>query len=175
MADDDELFRQTMRGIRKINVKDRVNPARPKPRNPPSNPEMISPPPTASSFGGPSRTATPWVLKEDGVSANRLRQLAAGRPAVDAELDLHGMIRDEAFAALAKCMEQAASKNWRVLCVIHGRGLHSSQGKPVLKEALYGWLENGPHAGHVLAVVPKPGTAGGSCLVLLRRQRQATK
>ena len=171
MADEKELFKQAMRGVRKIDAEARVEPARPKPRSQSSNPGTISQPPSVSQFGGPDQTSTPWVLKDSSISDDRLRQLASGRLAVDMALDLHGMIRDEAFAALAKCMEQAGSKNWRVLCIIHGRGLHSSQGKPVLKEAVYGWLENGPYASDVLAVIPKPGTAGGSCLVLLRRRR----
>jgi DNA-nicking Smr family endonuclease len=41
----------------------------------------------------------------------------------------------------------------------------------VLREAVYRWLVEGPHAGRVLAAIPKPNTRGGSCLVLLRRRR----
>lgn len=117
-----------------------------------------------------STTAT-WVLKESGVSNERLRQLAAGRPGVDFELDLHGMSREQAYTALSLCMDTARTKSWRVLCLVHGRGMHSSDGKAVLKKAVYIWLKEGPYAGRVLAVIPKPGTAGGSCLVLLRRKR----
>lgn len=119
----------------------------------------------------PERSDDPWILKADGVSSERLRQLAAGRPAVDAETDLHGMTREEMYRALACVMEQALEGGWRVLSLVHGRGLHSEDGRPVLKEAVYGWLRDGPHAGWVLAVVPKPGTGGGSALVLLRRRR----
>jgi len=110
-------------------------------------------------------------LKEAGISNERLRQLSAGRPGVDFELDLHGMSREQAYTALALCMDDALAKSWRVLCLVHGRGMHSSDGKPVLKKAVYNWLQEGPYAGCVLAVIPKPGTAGGSCLVLLRRRR----
>jgi len=90
---------------------------------------------------------------------------------VDFELDLHGMSREQAYAALTRCMDDALARSWRVLCLVHGRGMHSGDRKPVLKKAVYGWLKEGPYAGCVLAVVPRPGTAGGSCLVLLRRRR----
>ena len=113
----------------------------------------------------------PWILKADGVSAERLRQLAAGRPAIDAETDLHGMTREDMYRVLSGVLEEALDNRRRVLCVVHGRGLHSEDGRPVLKEAVYAWLRDGPYAGWVLAVIPRPGTGGGSALVLLRRRR----
>jgi DNA-nicking Smr family endonuclease len=67
-------------------------------------------------------------------------------------------------------LEIALTDQHRVLCIVHGRGLHS-QGKPVLKEAVYQWLRSGSYANHILAAIPKPYTGGGSCLVLLRRNR----
>ncbi|MFQ5582466.1 MAG: Smr/MutS family protein [Mariprofundaceae bacterium] len=115
------------------------------------------------------QTDEPWVLKTDGISHERLKQLAAGRPPAGSTLDMHGMSREEALQAMESCMAEALSQGERALCFVHGRGLHS-QGSPVLKEAVYHWLREGPYAGHVLAVIPKPGTGGGSCLVLLRRQ-----
>jgi len=111
-----------------------------------------------------------WVLKDGGVSREKLKQLGAGKPPIDIEVDLHGLTRDEAIKDLERVMQSALSEKFRVLCIVHGRGLHS-QGKPVLKEAVYEWLRSGPHACHVLAVIPKPYTGGGSALVLLRRSR----
>ncbi|MDQ6972394.1 MAG: Smr/MutS family protein, partial [Mariprofundaceae bacterium] len=60
---------------------------------------------------------------------------------------------------------------WRVVSLVHGRGLHSEDGRPILKEAVYNWLREGPYAGWVLATIPRPGTGGGSALLLLRRRR----
>ena len=119
----------------------------------------------------PEPADEPWILKADGVSSERLRQLGAGRPSIDAETDLHGMTREEMYRSLSYVMEQALERGWRVLSLVHGRGLHSEDGKAVLKEAVYAWLRDGPYAGWILAAVPKPGTGGGSALILLRRRR----
>ncbi|GAV20050.1 hypothetical protein MMIC_P1011 [Mariprofundus micogutta] len=114
-------------------------------------------------------TDDPWVLRADGISRERLKQLAAGNPAVSLTLDLHGLTRNEALDLLDNEFLQAISRKQRVIAIIHGRGLHS-QGKPVLKDAVYQWLRDGSMARFVLAVMPQPGSGGGACLVLLRRK-----
>jgi DNA-nicking Smr family endonuclease len=81
------------------------------------------------------------------------------------------MTRDKSIAALEKTMQSSLQTSDRVICVIHGRGLHSPDGRPVLKHRIYQWLKDGPMSAYVLAVTPAPNTAGGSCLVLLRRDK----
>jgi len=68
-------------------------------------------------------------------------------------------------------VQQAMREGIRALSVVHGRGLHSQDNKPILKQAAYHWLREGPLAHLVLAVIPQPGSGGGACLVLLRRQK----
>jgi len=116
----------------------------------------------------PRQAEESGVLRADGISRERLRRFAAGRPPVEQTLDLHGVTRNEALGLLEDCFHRAIHNRLRSLCIIHGRGLHS-EGKPVLKEAVYQWLRRGPFAHAVLAVVPRPGSGGGACLVLLRR------
>lgn len=171
MNDDDELFSNAMRDVRRIDPPARVT-ARPsseitlQPRSSPTG-YAVSEAPVQQ----PEPASEPWILKSDGVSPASLRQLAAGNPSVDREVDLHGMTREEMYRALSRLMEEALDRSWRVFCLVHGRGLHSEDGRPILKKAVYDWLRDGPYAGWVLAVVPKPGTGGGSALVLLRRRR----
>jgi len=114
-------------------------------------------------------TEDPWVFVSDGVSRDRLKRLAAGRPPIERTFDLHGMTRNEALAMLENACAQAISEGVRVFCIIHGRGLHS-QGRAILKEAVYHWLRQGPLAHRVLAVIPQPGSGGGACLLLFRRK-----
>ncbi len=168
--DEDTLFEQAMRGVRKIRTEPRMATGKPGHRPSPL-PKADVPPSPPSTVSSLEATAA-WVLKDPGVSRERLRRLAAGRPGVDVELDLHGMSREQAYTAMSDCMYDALARSWRVLCLVHGRGMHSSDGKPVLKKAVYDWLREGPFTGHVLAVIPRPGTAGGACLVLLRRVRR---
>jgi len=170
MSRDNDLFGKAMHGVRKLETKPRRHASKPRPRIHTSVDEK---PYLSGGMEGsrPEKSTEPWVMKADGVSQERLRQLANGRPPVDMEVDLHGKTREEAFAALEHCMQQALMEHSRVLCLVHGRGLHSQEGRPVLKEAVYRWLVEGPFASYVLGVIPKPGTRGGSCLVLIRRQR----
>jgi len=171
--DDEDLFTKAMSVVRPLAKPDKITVEKPKPKRRPAQKRHTP----ASALPSPhiadelKTGADPWVLKAGGVSQEKLKQLGAGRPPIDIETDLHGMNRDEACSALVQMFDIALQKRARVLCIVHGRGLHS-QGKPVLKEAVYQWLRSGPYRAHILATIPKPYTGGGSCLVLLRRDRK---
>lgn len=171
--DEEKLFAQAMGKVRKLKQAEKVQPQKPKPKRDIHTKQF--PLPAASAQQqlaqlAPEPGDEPWILKAGGISQGKLKELAAGKPPIDLEIDLHGMNREQALAELEKMLQNAIAEKRRVLCIVHGRGLHS-QGKPVLKEAVYEWLHSGPFAGHILAVIPKPQTGGGSALVLLRRQR----
>jgi len=167
---DEELFADAMRTVRRLSRPEKVQPEGSKP--PPRPVAGTSATHPAASLH-PSAHLRPepheaGVLIADGVSRERLKRLAAGDPPISHTLDLHGMTRDEAIGLLAGDFASVVASGARAMCVIHGRGRHS-EGKPVLKEAVYHWLQEGPFAPHVLAVVPQPGSHGGACLILLRR------
>lgn len=113
----------------------------------------------------------PWLFIADGVSKETVKRLAAGRPGIDLSFDLHGITREAALTVVQDGLIQALQEGLRVLCIVHGRGLHS-QGKPILKQAVYHCLSEGPFAHMVLAVLPQPSSGGGASLVLLRRQHK---
>jgi len=171
MGGEDELFSRAMRGVRRIRAEAK--------RRKPAGGTILARPrqaggaavPGPKRHAGPGHDDRPWVLKADGVAEERLKRLAAGNPPEDMEIDLHGMSRGKACDLISDAVARALAAGKRVICLVHGRGLHSSDGRPVLREAVYRWLRDGPFSGQVLAVVPKPGTGGGSCLVLLRRKR----
>ena len=173
MAEEDELFAEAMGKVQPLAEQNKVNPEglKQKPRKQSLQVQQfrkgaVVPPQRAFS---PEQTDDPWRLVADGVSREKLKQLAAGRPAAERTFDLHGLSRDEALNLLASGFENALSDGLRVVCIIHGRGLHS-QGKAILKEATFHWLREGTYAYAVLAAVPEPGSGGGAALVLLRRQ-----
>lgn len=170
MVDEDDLFSDAMDRVQPLKKSDKIEPEKFNRRK-----TRVLPQRTASahllstsSTHAPERGSEPWQLVADGVSRDRIRRLAAGRPAAAVSFDLHGLSREEALARLADGFAQAISASERVIRIIHGRGLHS-QGKPVLKEAVYHWLCHGPSAAFVLAAISEPGSGGGACLVLLRR------
>jgi DNA-nicking Smr family endonuclease len=105
-----------------------------------------------------------------GFDRRRLRALRRGEIAPDLELDLHGMQREEAHRALREAMREALEGGARCVLVVHGRGLRS-EGDPVLRTSLAGWLAEAPHGPEVLAFTPAEGRRGGATYVLLRRSR----
>jgi len=167
---DDRLFEEAMGTVRRIAPVKTIMAKKAKPAAgvivSERQAQLLLPPKVATSF--PRQAEEPGVLMADGISRERLRRFAAGRPPLEQSLDLHGMTRHEALGLLDECFRSAIDQQLRALCIIHGRGLHSG-GKPVLKEAVYQWLRDGPFAHAVLAVIPRPGSGGGACLVLLRR------
>jgi len=171
--DDEDLFAKAMSVVRPLAKPDKVTIEKSKPKRDIHTKQLVTKqhvPVQTTLEHAPEAGDEPWILKASGVSQDRLKQLGLGRPPIDIEADLHGMTRDEALAALESLFEQALTEKRRVICLVHGRGLHS-QGRPVLKEAVYQWLRSGPFSHHVLAAIPKPYTGGGSALVLLRRRR----
>jgi len=170
-----DLFAEAMGKVQPLKSGEKVIAAKPKVRRTPEHitarrghVEPLLKPSTALSV---QATDDPWVFVADGVSRDRLKRLAAGRPPVGRTFDLHGMTRDEALNVLEDGFGQTLSERERVICIIHGRGLHS-KGKAILKESVYHWLRQGAFAHTVLALIPQPGSGGGACLVLLRRQSE---
>ena len=106
-----------------------------------------------------------------GVDLALVRKLRRGEFAVQGHLDLHGMTRDQAKGAVDDFLRRARQGGKRCVLLVHGRGLHSRDQLPVLKEALRTWLSTARFGRHVLAfatALPVDG-GGGAVYVLLRR------
>ena len=106
-----------------------------------------------------------------GLDQAILRRLRRGEYAVQGHLDLHGRTREEARGAVEAYLRDARRAGLRCVLLVHGRGLHSRDQLPVLKEALRTWLGQGRFARHVLAfATARPADGGGGAIyVLLRR------
>ena len=118
------------------------------------------------------------LLTDDGLSFRRsgvgqdvVTRLRRGHWAIQAELDLHGLRRDEARDSLAAFVRVAAQRGHRCLRVVHGKG-HGSPGRePVLKGKVQRWLgqrneviafaqASGPQGGAGALIVLLAGSAG---------------
>jgi DNA-nicking Smr family endonuclease len=106
-----------------------------------------------------------------GVDPNLVRKLRRGDFAVQGHVDLHGLTREEAKRAVEAFLRGARNAGKRCVLVVHGRGLHSKDQLPVLKEALRTWLSTARFSRHVLAFATARPTDGGAgaLYVLLRR------
>jgi DNA-nicking Smr family endonuclease len=105
------------------------------------------------------------------LDANILRKLHRGDYAVRAHLDLHGLTRAEAKTQLEVFLRTAQQQQYRCVLIVHGRGLHSKDQIPVLKESVQLWLSRGRIGRQVLAfATARPVDGGaGAVYVLLRR------
>lgn len=112
-----------------------------------------------------------------GLDPRLLSQLRRGEFSIQAHLDLHGMIQPDAKEALTEFIVDSVRKGRRTVLIVHGRGLRSPGGLPVLKHAAAQWLSHGIAGGYVLAfATARPSDGGaGAVYVMLRRERRRAK
>lgn len=175
---DDQVFLRAMSGVRSLETDERVR------VEPPKTLERDVPDDDAlalmelESF---VRGERPFELSDSeelvwgaapGVTLDLVHSLQKGEFAFRRHIDLHGMHRDEAHAALGEFVASSRKAGERCVLVITGRGLSSPDGVSVLKETLPRWLSRAPVRAHVLAFCTALGVHGGpgAFYVLLRRQ-----
>lgn len=112
-----------------------------------------------------------------GLDPRLVTRLRRGEFAVQAHLDLHGMIQPDAKDALERFILESVRKGLRAVLIVHGRGLRSPGGTPVLKHAAAQWLSHGRIGGYVLAFATARAADGGAgaMYVLLRRDRRRAR
>ena len=94
-----------------------------------------------------------------------VRKLRAGHWSIQAQVDLHGLRREQAREALAGFLRQARHDGLRCVRVVHGKGLGSPGKTPVLKGKVHSWLVQ---KNEVLAFVQARADEGGAgALVVL--------
>jgi DNA-nicking Smr family endonuclease len=99
-----------------------------------------------------------------GYSPHILRRLRRGHWVVEASLDLHGMNRAEAAAAVREFLRECRSRRLGCVRIVHGKGLGSRNREPVLKGKVYHWLKL---RDEVLAFAQAPTAHGGAGAVLV--------
>jgi DNA-nicking Smr family endonuclease len=106
-----------------------------------------------------------------GLSRQVLRNLRRGHWVVQGELDLHGFTVAAAREALVAFLQRCQREGWRCVRIIHGRGLRSKNGEPVLKTKTALWLAQRQEILAFCQARPVDGGAG-AVLVLLRGRRE---
>jgi DNA-nicking Smr family endonuclease len=98
-------------------------------------------------------------FRRDGVGQDVVARLRRGHWSIQAEIDLHGLRREEARDSLAAFVRGAALRGQRCLRVVHGKG-HGSPGRqPVLKGKVQRWLGQSEA---VIAFAQASGPLGGA-------------
>jgi DNA-nicking Smr family endonuclease len=106
------------------------------------------------------------LLTDDGLSFRRpgvgpdvVTRLRRGHWAIQNQIDLHGLTREQARDALAGFVREAGRRGQRCLRVVHGKG-HGSPGRqPVLKAKVQRWLGQ---CAEVIAFAQASGPQGGA-------------
>ena len=129
--------------------------------------ESLAPPPLEVLLEGGDELA----YLRHGVPRSVLKDLRRGRWVTQAEVDLHGLNRDEARDMLVEFVAACLAGGERCLRIVHGKGRGSPGREPVLKELVRRWLALRPE---VLAYCQARAADGGAgaVMVLLRGQRQ---
>lgn len=102
-----------------------------------------------------------------GQSPDVLSKLRRGFWVVQSQIDLHGLISDEAREYVAEFLNSCKKRNIRCVRIVHGKGLGSRNREPVLKHKLRNWLMQ---KDEVIAYAQAKSEDGGSgaVIVLLR-------
>lgn len=161
--DDARTFRRAMQDVKRLPAAPSA-PAAPKPR-------------ARASYSRQSQAAPPWedvrrpydsrapeggdvvAYRRPGVREDALRRLRRGQVPIEAEIDLHGLTRPAARDALSRFLGLALARRLHCVRVIHGKGLRSGHGGPVLKHSVIDWLS---HFEQVLAFASARPAEGGS-------------
>jgi DNA-nicking Smr family endonuclease len=173
---DRQLFRQAMRGVRRLHADvPRSGAARPRPRPLArfSRAERMAV--LEESIGQPSpfepvaETGDALLFRRSGVNEAVFRQLRRGHYRVEGEIDLHGLTAAMVVPALRSFLADCLHHDARVVRVIHGKGLRSGNRGPVLKLVASEYLRR---VAAVLAFASAREVDGGSgaILVLLARK-----
>src|SRR3989442_4431538 len=100
-----------------------------------------------------------------------LDDLRSGRFSVQAHIDLHGLNLQEARFTLEEFLLESVRSGFTCVRVIHGRGRHSHEHHPVLKDNVQRWLCTRRMSRHVIAYTSarRCDGGGGAVYVLLRK------
>ena len=167
---DEDLFRTSIGKVRSIDTNTVILKPDKKPRPTPRNQE----PAQLDPFQNRVDDELVNLYQEDkmaflaaGLQKNVLKKLRKGYYGLDADIDLHGLTSTEAINKLLGFLQHCIENGKRCALIVHGKGYHSPDNRPVLKNELN--LRLRQHK-DILAFCSAPSRAGGTgaVLVLLR-------
>jgi len=172
LDNDNSLFREAVSGARPLKAE-------------PQHSEKTYPKPIAKHFMRDEKQALRDSLSDDfypahelesgeellylreGQSPNILSKLRRGFWVVQAQIDLHGLVSDEARMYVADFLNSCKKRNIRCVRIVHGKGLGSRNREPVLKHKLRSWLMQRDEVIAYAQAKPEDG-GSGAVIVLLK-------
>lgn len=169
--EDRQAFRDAMHGVRPlppVDTVDRGERPRPVPRFSKADEGAVLGESLASDpHVAELETGEELLYLRAGANPRLLRKLRRGQYRIAAEADLHGLNERQAGDAIREFLAEARRAGWQCVRIIHGKGLRSGPGGPVLKAKTASVLRR---RDDVLAFASaRPADGGtGAVLVLLR-------
>jgi DNA-nicking Smr family endonuclease len=167
--DDTQLFQEAVKGARPIKVDRALAPVK-KPKPIPKQlirDERQALVDSLSDHYIPAHeleSGEELLYLREGQSPVILSKLRRGHWVVQAHIDLHGMISDEARAYVSEFITDCKKRGIRCVRIVHGKGLGSRNREPILKHKLRGWLMQ---KDEVIAYAQAKANDGGSGAVLV--------
>jgi len=107
-------------------------------------------------------------FERPGLQKSTLKKLRQGKFPVEASLDLHGFTAEQARSALIEFLDYCQQSQYKVVCIVHGKGFGSSDKKPVIKPLVNKWLQEDNNVLAFSSAQPKDGGSGAVYLMLRR-------
>ena len=101
----------------------------------------------------------------EGQSPSVLSKLRRGEWVIQASLDLHGLISDEARTQIAEFIASCKKRDIRCIRIVHGKGLGSRNREPVLKHKVRNWLIQKDEV--IAYAQARPADGGSGAVVVL--------
>lgn len=161
--DDSELFREAVQDVKPL-ATDKISLRQPAKRRV----QRITAQPVADRLSDEFiPPCDNWLeFMRPGVQRTLFKQLRTGKLPVESHLDLHGMTRDAARLTLQQFLQQAQMQRAKVVCIVHGKGYHSEDGRPVLKAMVNKWLQDLPEVLAFCSAQPADGGSGAVYVLL---------
>lgn len=174
-ADDaSDQFRRAVTDVRPLRATPRVAPQRPRPpargRRDRQEAALLEQVDVAVRAGVVTGVGDALAFRRTWLPAAKLRQLQRGEFPIAADVDLHGLRRDAARAALREFLAEAVLRRWRCVRVVHGKGLRSGPDGPVLRHLVDHWLRRVDDVAAFASARPAHGGTGATYVLLARRR-----
>ena len=174
--DDQDAFVAAMRGVKPLQFEQRATTSqRPTPRA--RNSKRAREELLAESLNGPAEPSTDGIeqlgvgvaFRREAVPKRVFRLLRSGRFDIEDEIDLHGLSALAAKRALREFVVDAARQGLGCVRIVHGKGLRSGPGGPVLKNSVQHWLSQWDEVLAFVSAQPRDGGSGALYVLLKRR------
>ena len=144
--DDDNPFQAEMR---RLGIKNQPSDRRPQTPKPKTfrRPDVPTSRPQPQAALTPRTFVTPETtlsFQRSGIQHTMFAKLKRGVIVIEGRLDLHRLTSSEAMARLDRFLDQAQEQGLRCVIIVHGKGLSSQDGKPILKSLVNEHLREDP-------------------------------